>query len=89
MSEALSPENRRIMIDFCFDLAMVEGPDDMFPPDDLGGVREPRQPLLPCGSEPARLALTYACERVEIKQHRRALQRSGALLLREIDLVLA
>ena len=53
----LTPTQELIINDFSFELAMIDGPDDMFPPDNFGGDREPREPILPSDTDSQVIAL--------------------------------
>jgi hypothetical protein len=53
----LNPTQEQLINDFAFNLAMIDGPDDMFPPDNLGGDREPREPILPSDNDSQFIAL--------------------------------
>lgn len=64
----LTPEQERLVEDFAFDLAMIDGPDDMFPPD--GGVREPREPLLPSSINDATVALAAVYDLTRYRHNR-------------------
>jgi hypothetical protein len=86
MSE-LTPQQERIVEDFNFELAMIDGPEDMFPPDDLGGDREPRWPKPPRDSGDVALAAVY--DLTYSRRLRNRLQGKGAALLHDIELILA
>ncbi len=45
----LTPTQEQLINDFVFELAMIDGPDDMFPPDNFNNDHEPRNPLVPGG----------------------------------------
>ena len=45
------------IFDFHLDLMLIDGPDDMFPPDETAGDREPRQPQTPPWRGAAQLCL--------------------------------
>ncbi len=69
--------------DFVAALADVRTPDDMFPPDQPeGGVREPRNPVVPpiIGCECIKLARVY-----DLQAARQRQLGHSALLMRQID----
>lgn len=78
----LSPDNEKIMQDFQAALQAISGPEDMFPPDNLGGIREPRNPILPSviGGECLQLARVY-----DLRASRERLLGRSALIVERID----
>lgn len=80
----LHTTDEQLIQNFVYELAMIDGPDDMFPPDSMG-VREPRRPILPNLDGNDRLALAAVYDMAVARQNRRSIMgKSGASIL-EID----
>lgn len=87
--ETLTQKQEQQICDFAFELALIDGPEDMFPPDDFGGVREPRRPVQPSGCSPEAICLAAVYDITRARERRTALERRGRALMRDIELVLA
>lgn len=55
--EQLSTQDEALVLQFNGLLWGVSGPEDMFPPDDITGVREPLGPIPPHDIEPMQIML--------------------------------
>jgi len=53
----LSPQQEQLIENFRFDLAMIDGPDDMFPDDGYIDDKEPLVPVPPTDDTSASVAL--------------------------------
>lgn len=84
----LSRDQEQLIEEFAYDLSMIDGPEDIFPPDDLGGVREPRVPIMPQGSNAETISLAAVYDLALTRERRARLYKTGSGLLRNIDLVL-
>lgn len=67
-TKELSPQQEQLVESFKSDLSMIDGPDDIFPPDNSGGVREPLQPILPHDSSSESLSLAAVYDLVQFKK---------------------
>lgn len=80
--EQLSPQDEALVLQFNGLLWGVSGPNDMFPPDDLDGVREPRKPIPPYDVEPREITLAAVYDLAEARKERLgAVSRVGNLVL--------
>lgn len=79
----ISPEQQKIVNEFIFDLAMIDGPDDMFPPDNQCGDNEPRNPIAPSDTDCQSLVFAPVYDFVSYRKTRlESMQRSiGVLIL--------
>lgn len=83
----LQPIQEQQIQDFAFELSMIDGPEDMFPPDSQG-VREPRRPILPNPRGSEQLALAAVIDLAVARQNRRSIPRQcGAMVLHINELV--
>lgn len=90
--ENLTPEQQKICEEFCFELAMIDGPDDMFPPD--SGDRAPLEPKGPQNSSSEKLCLAAVYDLCQYRSRRLGERREQLLskidkLQGEIELVLS
>ncbi len=68
--EQLSRQDEELVLQFNGLLWGVSGPEDLFPPDDLDGVREPRRPVAPRDAEPQAIALASVYDLTEARRER-------------------
>lgn len=68
--EQLTPEQQEILNEFVSNLAKVDGPNDMFPPDYFSNDFEPRNPICPSDSDSQAKTFAPVYDMVGYRKHR-------------------
>lgn len=84
----LSLKQEAIIQDFTLELSLIDGPDDMFPPEGGAGVREPRPPVLPIVPLAEHIELAPIYDITAIRQNRRAVMGASFAVERQIEMLL-